>query len=135
MPNTEPNTELRVTLPLDPSSVRVARAQASDVLEAYGWEPRSHDVQLIVSELVTNALDQQASEVELFMQFRGDRLHLEVCDWGGRAPVRHDTPADEPGGKGLNIVNRLADDWGSEIRDGRTTVWCDISRRHLTALP
>lgn len=135
MPSTEPDTELRVTLPLDPTSVRVARAQACEVLEAYGWEPRSRDVELIVSELVTNALAQRASDVELVMQFRDDRLHLEVCDWGGRAPVRHETPPEEPGGKGLNIVDRLADDWGSEIRGGRTTVWCDIGRRRLILLP
>jgi anti-sigma regulatory factor (Ser/Thr protein kinase) len=134
MSDTEPNRELRVTLPRDPSSVRVARHQVSSVLAAYGWDQRTEDVRLIVSELVTNAIQQDASDVELVMRFAGDALHLEVCDWGGRQPVRHDPSPDEPRGHGLNIVDRLADDWGTEVRGGRTRVWCDVRRRRLTSL-
>lgn len=135
MSDTEPNSALRVTLPLDPSSVRTARDRTSDVLCASGWGHCVDDAKLIVSELVTNAIQQDASNVHLVLQLTGDVLHLEVSDWGGGHPVRRDPRPEEASGRGLNIVDCLADSWGAAVAEGRTTVWCDVQRHRLRALP
>jgi serine/threonine-protein kinase RsbW len=90
-------------------------------------------LELLTSELVSNAVrhgpagpdDQQIS---LDAKLAGDHVFVEVCDEGGRSEptlVEHDDPL-EPGGLGLQLVDRLAAEWGSR-RDGVRCVWFRLS--------
>jgi anti-sigma regulatory factor (Ser/Thr protein kinase) len=81
---------------------------------------------LVASELVTNALKHGAGAVELRLAFPDDRLRIEVIDEGRDQVVAvRQQPADETGGWGLQIVDRLAAQWG--VFEGTTHVWADLA--------
>jgi anti-sigma regulatory factor (Ser/Thr protein kinase) len=69
---------------------------------------------LVVSELVTNALNAQAEVVELGVWVHYGRVEVAVTDSASGTPVRTYTEPDAPGGRGLAIVEALADSW--EVR-------------------
>jgi len=110
------------TLPGLPSAVPEARALAREFL---GGSPRSEDAELIVSELATNAVLHAHGEFALALELAPGSLRIEVTDRG--APVRSQ-PRIEPGegGRGLVIVDALADDWGHEQHTDRARWWAEL---------
>lgn len=87
--------------------------------------PVLQKAKLVASELVTNAYKYGRGMIELRLAFPGDCLRLEVIDEGtDRVPHIREQPADETGGWGLHIVDRLARQWG--VFEGTTHVWADI---------
>jgi anti-sigma regulatory factor (Ser/Thr protein kinase) len=122
------------TLKLHPArrAPRLARTFAADTLEA--WTIRAEDVeavQLVVSELVTNAV-LHASEsptitLDLFMT--GSAIRVMVSDQSPRQPEqrRHPTPWSAESGWGVELIDTLADRWGTEpYPPGGKTVWCEL---------
>jgi serine/threonine-protein kinase RsbW len=108
-----------------PSSVSEARSALCGFL---GATPRTDDAELIVSELATNAVRHSASRdgtYELRLEAKPGRLRIEVLDRGGSARA---AVLGEPGesGRGLLIVEALADDWGQEGRAGLTVWWAEL---------
>ncbi|WP_107467841.1 ATP-binding protein [Streptomyces sp. MA5143a] len=80
------------------------------------------DVVLVVSELVTNAVQHGTGDVRVRLLNARTRLRIEVTD-DNRAPATlRVTGGDDTSGRGLLIVSVLARDWGV-TDDGRTT-WC-----------
>lgn len=64
--------------------------------------------------------------MELRLAFPDDRLRIEVIDEGRDQVVAvRQQPADETGGWGLQIVDRLAAQWG--VFEGTTHVWADLA--------
>jgi anti-sigma regulatory factor (Ser/Thr protein kinase) len=89
------------------------------------------DVQLLVSELITNSVKYGGKgAVTLTLETEDPRrLRVEVVDQGvGFVPVARDRPATEVGGWGLHLVQTLSDRWG--VYEGSTHVWFEIDRRH-----
>jgi anti-sigma regulatory factor (Ser/Thr protein kinase) len=87
------------------------------------------DVQLLVSELITNSVKYGGDgEVRLLVEATAPkRIRVEVVDQGaGFVPVARDRPATEAGGWGLHLVETLADRWG--VHEGSTHVWFEIDR-------
>lgn len=85
------------------------------------------DAELLVSEVVTNAVRHGAGEVALRLHFAPPSLVVAVTDAGERMPVVSTTPpgADRSSGRGLFIVDAVADAWGVTPHDpppGKT-VW------------
>ena len=83
------------------------------------------NLQLVISELVTNAVIHARTPLRLLVRFDGDRVLTEVFD----ADVHLPTPAvsDDVGGWGLLLVDRLSDRWGSEpFTDGKR-VWAELT--------
>jgi anti-sigma regulatory factor (Ser/Thr protein kinase) len=81
---------------------------------------------LLVSELVTNAVVYAGGTLELRAWFVGPVLHVEVADTSRVLPQRRQ-PAD--GGRGLHIVDALADSWGVNIVDGHgKTTWFQLQQ-------
>jgi anti-sigma regulatory factor (Ser/Thr protein kinase) len=128
------------TLELVPArrAPRLARTFAADTLEA--WAVRAEDVQavqLVVSELVTNAVlhapQSPAITLELFMT--DGAVRVMVSDHSPRAPARrsHPTPWSAESGRGVELVDSLADRWGTEPQ-GTTgkTVWCELRAQPAT---
>jgi serine/threonine-protein kinase RsbW len=119
---------LTLDLPCDsdaPAAVRHALAG----LDQYGWQ--LGDAMLVASELVTNAVRHSGCSadhsVDVRASLRGDRLLIAVHDpgiSGQPAQARHGEQS-RLGGWGLQIVEELADRWGSERPDGYR-VWAEF---------
>jgi two-component sensor histidine kinase len=93
---------------------------------------RLDDLVLVVSELVTNAVThsglKSAESVVLKVRtLSGSRVRVEVADPGGGFP-EISTPRTDQHGRGLEIVDRLADRWGTE-RNDETRVWAEMTLR------
>ena len=89
------------------------------------------DVQLLVSELVTNAVRHQSAsgEIEMAVALAGRRVRVEVSDPGSgfSKPKVGEPPPDSLGGRGLLIVDRVASRWG--VTPGQPTrVWFELER-------
>ncbi|GAB2922809.1 SpoIIE family protein phosphatase [Streptomyces mayteni] len=117
-------------LGLNRGEVPRARAVVRERLTAWGLlEGVRSTAELLVSELVTNAVRHgESGPVELKL-VRADALLCEVSDEGHELPVLLDcTPLDDAG-RGLHVVSRLARAWGT-TRTGRgKTVWFELGLR------
>jgi anti-sigma regulatory factor (Ser/Thr protein kinase) len=86
---------------------------------------------VMVSELVTNALQHGKPEITLQLWLRPDRIAVAVLDRGDASPsLIHPAPrGDHPHGRGLMLVNALAAHWGVRCSEGRAgkTVWFDLA--------
>lgn len=119
------------TLPPDPSSAMAARRFARDVLRRWREGDSTDLVQLLVSELVTNAVLHAGSKVEVSVRHRGEWLRVEVTDESPVLPGQREFDADASTGRGLALVDMLADDWGVEpIPDDGKVVWFEVPATH-----
>ena len=115
--------------PCDPASVKAARRFVVECVELLGLQ-RLPDVQLMVSELATNAVLHAQSQFDLVLE-RVDRntVRVELRDFGQGAPTVVPGEAGSGGGRGLKIVDLLAQKWGVENRpagQGKST-WFVVS--------
>ena len=109
------------------TSVAEARHFVAATLGRWGCERLIDDAQLVVSELVTNAVIHAHTPAHLVVTLRVGRLRIEVTD-GGHGSLRPQ-PWDgrRLGGRGLLIVDRLAERWGvAHDTDGKS-VWVELS--------
>lgn len=114
-------------LEADPSSVTTARNRVRKQLSTWQVDTETaYNTQLIVSELVTNALKYGAPPIELRL-IHDRTLTCEVRDSGPAAPhLRHARVIDE-GGRGLFIVSQLAQAWGTRFTPSGKTTWTEQS--------
>ena len=119
--------ELRATLSAEPEQVAEARRLVSGYLHERGEEDGEVAV-LLVSELVTNAILHGRAPLELRAHTEGAALRIEVRDQDpARPPVlRTDADLDEIGGRGLQLVDTLADRWGWSEEDHGKVVWFEL---------
>ncbi len=117
-----PSPELDIALPRTPSAAGSARAQVRQTFGEVLNPERFADVQLAVTELVTNAVVHGTGDIRLRLRIDGRRLYGEVVDDGGgfEHAIRERTASDVTG-RGLGIVASLADEWG--VHEGSTHVW------------
>lgn len=103
-----------------------ARALAREQLTAWRLPPDTADtVELVVSELVTNAVRYGTAPVTLRL-IRTASLTCEVHDTSRSAPhLRHAQTVDE-GGRGLFIVSQLASAWGTRYTREGKTIWAEV---------
>lgn len=82
------------------------------------------EAQLLVSELVTNAVRHGAPPIELHVCCAGgDRLEIRVRDSDPRTPAPRSADEDAEGGRGLLLVDLVSDAWGHEEDEDGKTVW------------
>lgn len=81
--------------------------------------------ELLVSELVTNAVSYSCGKVELVVRDLGPQIRVEVSDESATLPVLR--APDLEGGRGLHLVEAIADRWGVEERVDGKSVWFEIS--------
>ena len=121
--------EVKAGLLADTSSAGHARRFVDEVLNRWRCEALLDDVQLLVSELVTNAVVHAGSEVEVAVRLLTDSVRIEVVDRAPTAPLRPTEPADDDeSGRGLLLVETLASAWGVEPMDGGKSVWFEVPR-------
>ncbi|MFD5076232.1 SpoIIE family protein phosphatase [Streptomyces sp. NPDC058371] len=113
------------TLPREPRSVGRAREYARVQLQEWGLEPLVDTTELLVSELVTNALRYGEGEIRLRLLL--DRtLVCEVWDAGLVQPRRRRARDTDEGGRGLQLVGLLSASWGSRRTPRGKTVWFEL---------
>ncbi|OKJ67810.1 SpoIIE family protein phosphatase [Streptomyces sp. CB02261] len=113
-------------LPREPRSVGRARELARTQLAAWGLEPLVDTVELLVSELVTNALRYGEGEIRLRL-LRDRTLVCEVWDAGLVQPRRRRAKDTDEGGRGLQLVGLLSSSWGSRRTPRGKTVWFELA--------
>ena len=97
-------------------------------LHAARWLVASDDLLLVTSELATNAIRHGGGEFELTLSRRGSEVMVEVRDRVTAGPVVRRPGVHSPSGRGLNIVDRLAQSWGVRMLPGEgKVVWASVS--------
>lgn len=122
--------DLRTTLRRSRDSPALARSAVRRLLTAAATDPKAIDsVELVVSELVTNACKYGQGEIELRLALRRDRIGVEVIDQGcGPTPAIPPPGSRAVGGWGLHVVSQLACSWGAQV-DGGTDLWAWLPAR------
>ncbi|POX57257.1 protein phosphatase [Streptomyces sp. Ru71] len=111
-------------VPAEPAAVGVARARATRQVEEWGFPELAMATELIVSELVTNAIRHAETPIRLRL-LRDTRLTCEVTDGSSTAPrLRHARSTDE-GGRGLFLVAQLAHRWGARYTSHGKIIWAE----------
>ncbi|MEW2390857.1 SpoIIE family protein phosphatase [Streptomyces venezuelae] len=113
-------------LPAEAVAPGRARELATRQLHAWGLEELSFATELVVSELVTNAVRYAGGPIQVRL-IRDRTLLCEVADPGHTSPhLRHSTEDDE-GGRGLLIVAQLVQRWGTRYSRSGKTIWTEQS--------
>ena len=123
---------LTLTLQPDTDAPSAARNLVSDACLSWGLTSLLHPSRLVMSELVTNAVEHAGTGIRVVVTRRGPGLHLAVADGDPRLPQllrpawpRADRPLDERG-SGLRAVHATAALWGTLPADGGKVVWATI---------
>jgi anti-sigma regulatory factor (Ser/Thr protein kinase) len=120
-------SRLQVRLPVGLGAAAEAR-RAVDQLAAHLQPSVLEDVRFLVNELVTNGVKYGRGPIQLCADVTSARVRVEVVDRGAGFEPRVETPdLDQTSGRGLFLVERLADRWGVEGVDD-TLVWFEIDR-------
>ncbi|MEU9351647.1 ATP-binding protein [Streptomyces griseoloalbus] len=121
----------------DPAEVGRARRWARSRLAVSGIEadePLAETLILLVSELVTNAVVHTGCPAVLRLSLPGTEaaeeatVRLEVSDRSDRAPVPRCVDGEATGGRGLALVDGLADRWGWSSEGVGKRIWCELDR-------
>ncbi|WP_370666383.1 SpoIIE family protein phosphatase [Streptomyces sp. IBSBF 2507] len=114
---------------LDPEDAAPGKARrlARRALARWGMEDLTDAVELLVSEVVTNAVRYASKPVTLRL-LRTDVLRCEVGDDVPQLPRLRQARATDEGGRGLYLVNRLARRWGATRLSTGKVVWFELNR-------
>ncbi|MFF3564886.1 SpoIIE family protein phosphatase [Streptomyces sp. NPDC002574] len=118
-------------LPADPAVVNHARALATGRLEQWGLGHLAESTELIVSELVTNAIRHGTGTIGLRL-IRHGMLTCEVSDAGSCRPRPRHPRTTEENGRGLLLVSQLSHRWGTRCTPDGKLVWAE---QRLTPRP
>ena len=111
-----------------PERVPYLRRQVRRVLQLWHLEPLAWRVELVVTELTTNAVRHARTLFTVAMTWDGRRLRIEVSDAHPVPPVLREQPSSEAlGGRGLLLVEQIADRWGYDPHERGKTIWCDLT--------
>ncbi|MFJ4987090.1 SpoIIE family protein phosphatase [Streptomyces sp. NPDC088732] len=122
----------------DPGALVEARAMVREAMAAWGMPGRADEAELAADELITNALVHTDGGAVLTLRLLPDpapahgeagvprRLRVEVHDLAASWPRRREPGDGELSGRGLLLVDRLADAWGVEPHGSGKSVWCEF---------
>lgn len=120
---------LHLDLPFDGSAARLARRTVRENLAGSPSETAA-DIELIVSELVTNAVLHGAAPVALILRTAPGVISIEVCDGSPGQPAIPTEDTRRPhAGRGLMIVDGLSDHWGWRLQPPGKCVWAACSNK------
>jgi anti-sigma regulatory factor (Ser/Thr protein kinase) len=128
-------------MPALPRAVGQARLYARWLLGSWQLDSIGDTVELLVSELVTNAInatgitnDDAADKrlvggvkpIYVCLSVRSRALRIEVWDTSSRPPLRRRAAEEDEGGRGLLLVQALSKEWGCDVLEaGGKIVWCE----------
>ncbi|ALV48651.1 PAS sensor protein [Streptomyces sp. 4F] len=108
----------------DPGEVPAVRQWAVELLSAWDLDDIAFVTELVVSELVTNAIRYGESPIRVRL-IRDRTLICEVTDSSSTSPHLRRAHAFDEGGRGLLLVAQLTQRWGSRQADGGKTIWAE----------
>ncbi|WP_017239867.1 ATP-binding SpoIIE family protein phosphatase [Streptomyces sp. SS] len=116
---------------LEPEDAAPGRARrlARRALARWDLEELTDSVELLISEVVTNAVRYAERPVTLRL-LRTDVLRCEVGDDSPQLPRQRRARDTDEGGRGLFLVNRLARRWGATRLSGGKVVWFELATRN-----
>ncbi|MEV6578972.1 SpoIIE family protein phosphatase [Streptomyces sp. NPDC051582] len=115
--------------PGDPEALVAARHMIGAAVRAWGARERADEIELVADELIVNALmhtDGPAIVTLRVLTGPERRLRVEVEDRSSALPRRREAGESGVSGRGLMLVDRLADVWGVEPRGSGKCVWCEF---------
>ncbi|MFD3884015.1 ATP-binding protein [Streptomyces microflavus] len=134
---------MAIDIAADPALVIRIRHDVRAALRAWGLDELADDMALMASELVGNALRYAASSgVGVLLKVQGGFVLLEVTDAADQEPAVHAASAVDENGRGVFLVDALAEAWGSRPRSGggkvvwarravpvrvRPGFWCELT--------
>jgi serine phosphatase RsbU (regulator of sigma subunit)/anti-sigma regulatory factor (Ser/Thr protein kinase) len=116
-------------LPARPEIVAEARARARRQVTSWGLEEATFTTELLVSELVTNAIRHARPPIQLRM-ILDTMISCEVSDASGTAPHHRRADRYDEGGRGLMLVAQLAARWGTRPTRTGKTIWAQQPLPH-----
>ncbi|MFJ1709134.1 SpoIIE family protein phosphatase [Kitasatospora sp. NPDC088346] len=114
-------------LPSDPAVVAEARRLAGERLTAWELDDVSFITELVVSELVTNAIRYGTGPIRLRLVRNGRTLTCEVSDGSSTSPHLRRARLSDEGGRGLLLVAKLTKRWGTRYTRTGKTIWAEQS--------
>ncbi|MET9972335.1 ATP-binding SpoIIE family protein phosphatase, partial [Streptomyces sp. NPDC006356] len=114
-------------VPGDPAIVAAIRAQVAHRLESWGLDELAFATELIISELVTNAIRYGAGPIRLRLLHDRDSLISEVADGSSTAPHLRRAAITDEGGRGLFLVAQFAQRWGTRYLARGKVIWTEQS--------
>ena len=119
------------TLEPERASSAVARRFMEETLSRWDCGAVLDVVNLLVSELVTNAVIHGGSEAEVSIVLTPSALRVEVADHSEVVPAPHDASDWETSGRGLALVESLSRAWGVQRVPGGKVIWFEVERPDL----
>ena len=116
----------QLTVPSLPASVSRIRRFASAACRQVADESVCEIVELLVSEVATNALVHGAGDVRVDVRTQGRAVRIEVSDDSTAVPVPRDAGLDSESGRGMALVDALSSRWGTDARPDGKTVWFEV---------
>ncbi|PPK92297.1 PAS domain S-box-containing protein [Kineococcus xinjiangensis] len=111
------------------SAARARRAVAEALTEAGIDDDLVESATLLVSELITNAVIHARSDIGLTITVRSGAVLVEVSDRSPHLPTRRDYDATATTGRGLDLLELVADDCGALLQDSGKVVWFALGGR------
>ncbi|MEU2717422.1 SpoIIE family protein phosphatase [Streptomyces sp. NPDC007205] len=113
-------------IPADPALVAPIRKQVVEQLDAWGLSEAAFTAELVVSELVTNAIRYGSHPIRLRLIHDATTLIVEVSDTSHTAPHLRRAKTFDEGGRGLLLVAQLTQRWGSRHTPEGKTIWAEL---------
>ncbi|MBI0318913.1 SpoIIE family protein phosphatase, partial [Streptomyces javensis] len=113
-------------LPDDPAVVARARREAAERLAAWGFEESAFTMEVVVGELVTNAIRHATPPIRLRL-IHDRALICEVSDGSATAPHLRRARAFDESGRGLLLVAQLTESWGTRQTATGKTIWAELA--------
>ncbi|WP_405866661.1 SpoIIE family protein phosphatase [Streptomyces sp. NBC_00005] len=111
-------------LPADPALVSEVRASATRQMADWGLEEAAFAAELMLSELVTNAIRHGAGPIRVRL-LHGRTLICEVSDTSNTAPHLRRAATTDEGGRGLFLVAQLSQSWGTRYTPEGKVIWAE----------
>ncbi|MBC9714624.1 MEKHLA domain-containing protein [Streptomyces sp. TRM66268-LWL] len=112
-----------VELPATPSAVSEGRGFVVKALTSWDCAHKADDARLLVSEVLTNAVQHAEGPLVLHLRRSATELAVEISDLSPHLPQPRLAAEDEESGRGLILVDTLADSWGVRPTDQGKTTW------------
>lgn len=128
----DPTQTAHWDVPDDPAAVSGMRGEVRRRLESWGLEEAAYATELIVSELVTNAIRYGIPPIGLRLLHHDAKVICEVSDGSSTSPHLRLAAATDEGGRGLFLIARFAQRWGTRYRARGKVIWTEQSLRDET---
>ncbi|WP_274561527.1 ATP-binding protein [Streptomyces spiramyceticus] len=125
--------QYELTIPCDPRSPGIARTTLRTILAAHNLAELSYRTELLATELATNSVRHTKGPAAVRLQWLHPVLRVSVWDMSPDMPKPYAPPADAEAGRGLAILELVADRWGgcaigeAPYGPGGKTIWFELT--------